>query len=240
MTYTDLIPKSYTTRALTGSVISGSGSTSGTDAEAYDGNNATYYRYQIYHNGDGSAHGTSYYECTWAKACHVTRAYVYLNFNTYGGNYKQVNHQMIIYLKINGSWTSIYDSGDVNDGNIGSNHWDTVNCTQDITTGWDGVTGMKVEFHSYSYSYEGDRQQYSQHDYCEVHCYREAYVEAFRIKKTSGNITIGRVEGLTGQKLRIRKGGVTYALPLLDTDDPCASPVRIYNGAAVKALALAD
>lgn len=57
-----------------------------------------------------------------------------------------------------------------------------------------------------------------------------------RIRTASGIINIG-VETLTAShKLRIRKNGVTYGIPLLSTSDIDASGLRIYDGASIKAL----
>jgi len=42
----------------------------------------------------------------------------------------------------------------------------------------------------------------------------------------------------SGDTPRIQKGGVTYALYLVDTTDPLASPVRIGTGAGTKAVRL--
>lgn len=39
-----------------------------------------------------------------------------------------------------------------------------------------------------------------------------------------------------GNQIRIRKNGVTYALYLVDTSDPNASPVRVRVGAGTKAV----
>lgn len=42
----------------------------------------------------------------------------------------------------------------------------------------------------------------------------------------------------SGDTPRIRKGATTYAVYLVDTSDPLASPVRIETGAGVKAIRL--
>jgi len=57
-----------------------------------------------------------------------------------------------------------------------------------------------------------------------------------RIKTSNGIIKIGckTLEG--AHKLRIRKGGTTYGIPLLATDDASASGVRIFDGSTVKAI----
>lgn len=57
-----------------------------------------------------------------------------------------------------------------------------------------------------------------------------------RIKTSSGIIKIGLQELKASHKLRIRKDSTTYGIPLLDTNDNDASPVRIYDGRSIKAL----
>lgn len=57
-----------------------------------------------------------------------------------------------------------------------------------------------------------------------------------RIYTSSGIIKI-QAETLSGHKLRVRKGGTTYGIPLVATDHADASKIRIYDGSDIKALA---
>ena len=57
-----------------------------------------------------------------------------------------------------------------------------------------------------------------------------------RVRKGSTNVAIGADALTAAHKLRIRKGGVTYGIPLLSVSDTDASTVRINDGASVKAL----
>lgn len=63
------------------------------------------------------------------------------------------------------------------------------------------------------------------------------------VRKTSGTIVLCAVAtadapaGMGGQ-LRIYKGGTTYALYLVETTDPNASPVRVRTSAGTKAIRL--
>lgn len=65
----------------------------------------------------------------------------------------------------------------------------------------------------------------------------------FKIRKTGSTIELCLVAtadapaGMGGQ-LRMRKGGVTYAVYLVETTDPNASPVRIRTSAGTKAIRL--
>ena len=65
----------------------------------------------------------------------------------------------------------------------------------------------------------------------------------FKIRKTGSTIELCLVAtadapaGMGGQ-LRTRRGGTTYALYLVETTDPNASPVRIRTSAGTKAIRL--
>ncbi len=61
-----------------------------------------------------------------------------------------------------------------------------------------------------------------------------------RLKAGNGTIKIGTLADLTGHSLRIRKGDTTYAIPLVETENPIASGIRIYDGSAIKALPKID
>jgi len=58
----------------------------------------------------------------------------------------------------------------------------------------------------------------------------------FRFRKGNETIKIGCVELESDHKLRIHKNGTTYGIPLLATNDPNASPIRVYDGGTTKAL----
>lgn len=61
-------------------------------------------------------------------------------------------------------------------------------------------------------------------------------VEVLRIKMASEVVRIKGVLAGSSSKLRIRKSGVTYGIPLLTTDASKASPIRFYDGTDVKSL----
>lgn len=64
-----------------------------------------------------------------------------------------------------------------------------------------------------------------------------AYIDiGLKFRISGSTITIGALSDLTGQKLRIRNGSTTYALPVVATTNGSASTVRIYDGSSVKAL----
>lgn len=66
---------------------------------------------------------------------------------------------------------------------------------------------------------------------------KESYEDiGLGINSGSKIIKIGTLTDLTGHSLRIRKNGTTYAIPLVETDDLSASPIRIFDGSSIKAL----
>jgi len=107
-----------------------------------------------------------------------------------------------------------------------------------------GVLGIKAYAHVAVSSSGGPSNDHSACQIYEVQAWGPAYTDIGLRYYKGGVIAIG-VEALgASHKLRIRKGDTTYGIPLLETTDPNASPIRIYSGAALKALpklvALAD
>ena len=117
--------------------------------------------------------------------------------------------------------------------NLGTGTW--AKQTFDATGTWNDVTKIKftctgtcydVEFFSdiWNYTYE-------------LRAWGPASFDiGIRIRTSSGTIKIGVKDLVATHKLRIRKGGTTYGIPLLATNDPNASPIRIYDGSAIKSL----
>ena len=58
-----------------------------------------------------------------------------------------------------------------------------------------------------------------------------------RVRSSGGTVTIAGETLSASNKLRFRKGGTTYGIVLVATGDANASGLRIYDGAATKALA---
>lgn len=240
MNFTDVAPLAAVTKSWSYYATSEQ-STSGSGADAYDHNAGTAFGCLGHHGGDGSVEVALQLELTWAVPCKIYRVYGNVYLQTYGGNYRDDGNggwrHYYIQLRINGVWTTI-NQYDIKDA-LGSNQWGYESYVRDLTTGWDNVTGARIYSYVHSYSYEGDRQQFGRLYLYEFNVYREAIIEIFRVHRAAGQQKIGCVE-LNGHKLRMRKGGTTFGLPLVATTDPQASAVRIYDGAAVKSLALAD
>lgn len=86
---------------------------------------------------------------------------------------------------------------------------------------------------------EGDGNNANVYIYLyEIQANGEAY-EDIGIRYSKGGVTykIAGEELLSTHKLRIRRGGVTYGIPLVATTDSTASHVRMYDGSAIKSLA---
>ncbi len=66
----------------------------------------------------------------------------------------------------------------------------------------------------------------------------ESYIDVgLRIKSSGGIVTIGAQTLVEDEhKLRIRKGGTTYGIPLITPGGADDSGIRIYDGSSVKAL----
>ena len=73
----------------------------------------------------------------------------------------------------------------------------------------------------------------------EVQAFGKYYKDiGIRIKHNTEIIKIGAGDlNDNTHKLRIRKGDTTYGIPLLERDHDDASPILIYDGNQIKALA---
>lgn len=171
----NVTPMSIATKTITGAASSGTGTASGSNELIYDENNTTYYQYQIYHAGDGNATGTLTFEATWTDPISVTSTYINSTQGTYGGNYKDSHMTFTTYLKISGTWTQV-DTYSSNVEGRGSNTWAWVTYEKTTSTGWSDVTGIKYYMYGYSYSYEGDRKQYTTLRMHEVKCNGKPYL----------------------------------------------------------------
>lgn len=78
--------------------------------------------------------------------------------------------------------------------------------------------------------------------YCgvyELQAWGPKYIDiGLRVRSSSGTVNVGVADAseMSLHKLRIRKGGTTYGIPLLATTDADACGLRIYDGTSVKSL----
>ncbi len=238
MDYTNIMPQSYVASSYV-ATSSSSKTITGSAANVADGNDSTYLRSYCRHGGDGSLTATLYSEHTWSYPITVYRARGKFRMGTYGGNYKDGDMRWRLYLKIGGTWTIVKDEY-LNTYREGSNSWAYKDRTLDISSTWANVTGARAWCYGNAYSYEGDRQQLLDQYIYDLSIYRQQNTEILRIKTPSTIIGIGRNDLTSSHKLRIQKGGTVYGIPLVETGDPTASKVRVYDGSVVKALVKAD
>jgi hypothetical protein len=153
------------------------------------------------------------------------KAYVQSNRQIYWGGFRTPNF-VRIYLKQSGVWNLLF-----NDERSAIN-WQV---DYDDSSGW-LCSGIKVEVESSSEGHDDD-DAYCQAQIYEVQALYTPYsASGIQVKTGAGIISIG-IEVLSGHKVRISApDGITYGIPLLATNDPDASPVRVWDGSAVKAL----
>jgi len=234
-----VLPYIASTYSVTRVPASGTTSLSGSLANTHDGSDSTYYRYYTQHGGDGSITSTFYTEYTWTYPVTIRRVRGVFQTGTYGGNYKNGDMSWNVQLKIGGVWTTV-SSTSFHSGAEGSNTWAYFSRTLDTLGTWANVTGCRGYSWGTAYSYEGDRQQLLDQYIYEIGAYREKNVEILKVKTPTTIIGLGRNDLSAGDKVRIMKNGTVYGLPLVQTGDPSASPVRVYDGSVVKAIAQAD
>lgn len=140
----------------------------GASTDVYDGSFTTYHGVQSAHGGDGSNTCTITSEHTWIVPRDLSPIIVKLY--AYGfphGNYVQSIVTAEIWVQQSGTWNSIYTYTGTGE----------VTLSPSLTTGWVGVTGIKVYVYAYAYSYEGTRSQ---------DCYTRVYeVQGFYRKTKS-------------------------------------------------------
>jgi hypothetical protein len=238
-----MIPLAQVTKSLSNTSAQASDtSLSGSVSNIYDGNNGTSILWYVHHGGDGSVDGYLDFQCTWVKPKTIYNVYGNGTAHMDGGNYftdRGSEFDFSTYLYYGGGWNTIAASGAIYNGKAGDGA-QPYNWISNVSGQWDNVTGARFYMHVLSSSYEGNRQQFGWLYMNEFAVYREAYSEIFRVKRPSVTTRIGYRDTKSGSKMRVAKAGTIYELPLLDTDDPDASPVRVYTGSAVKALPLAD
>jgi hypothetical protein len=221
---------------LTSTTHSYSGTDSGAGANSIDGNWSTYQGT----NGSGGGNfwsGTLISEHTFSKSRLLTQVSFRITGASYGYGSDAADSQGHTYVQYwNGSTWITFSGGEGSwAGGEGLASYDSgvVNLTPSITT-----TKVRVYVTSEA-SAQGDGSTTYGHIYLyEIEAYGEGY-EDIGIRYRSGSTTyiIAGEELLSTHKLRIRKGSTTYGIPLVATNDASASPIRIYDGSAVKALA---
>ena len=187
----------------------------------------------------GSASKTIISEHTFSRALTVNSIKYRLLYQCNAGGPdggRDYAYEVYVAYKVGETWTKILNASGSGDGNNGPNV-DTGEVT--FSTPVANVTAIKVYIYVYSHTTEGG---ISGHAYIyEIEAFGQPYDDiGIRFYKGAAVYKIGVEPLLSTHKLRIRKGSTTYGIPLLATTDALASPIRIYDGSAVKSLPLVD
>lgn len=199
----------------------------GTPADGADDNLTTYYGVKHKTSLWSHLHSEIILEAEFSEARNLDE--VTIKVGEWGDDNDQSAYYWVSYY--DGSWHYIAEQIDF----LGDPD-QTVTATW--TAGWSNVTKIKVEVEVY-YKYTANQLETHAYIY-ELQAWGTKYEDiGLRAHDGSDVINIG-VEELDGHKLRIRKGGTTYGIPLVDTTDGDASGVRIHDGSSIKALPKID
>ena len=145
------------------------------------------------------------------------------------GGYSGVITVCKIYLYYSSSWNEVFDVREA----IGSGQW--TKRTEYQTGNWSDVTKIKLVV--YGGVQPGPGLPVGLYDF-ELRAWGPPNLIDIGIRVRAGGETlaIGTQEVDVTHKLRIRKGGTTYGIPLIATGGTDDSGVRIYDGSSVKTI----
>lgn len=235
MALIDLIQVGSTTHTYTSAGAVNVGAT----GNELDGDWATYYGIH-YHTS-----AAQYVQCdhTWATPRRVDQ----VDFSFYGYAYEYGDDTGYVWLSYKLQWYNGSTWADITGSTYSDYHsqyHDSLSIS--VTSGHVTLTGLDlsgcygIRAYAYARAYNNSNNNSNVTLYIyEVQAWAEVYSD-IGLKYSRGGTTykIGADTLTAAHKLRIRKGGVTYGIPLLSTGDSHASKVRIYSGGAVKALPL--
>ncbi len=157
----NMVQQSGTTETCTYTTASGgTASVLGNCAKTSDGNFGTYYGVEheyINHDGTGACSLTGEY--LWGSVEKINN----IEFKVYSralpdGNYAWSKITLVVYVKQGGSWNQVY-TDTINGGNWEDGSWLDRTIQQSLTSGWEGVSGVKIDCSAGAYSYEGNGYQ---------------------------------------------------------------------------------
>ncbi len=142
------------------------------------------------------------------------------------------------YNNWHGHWyVSLYYSGGWNQ--VMTGEWTGTSSTQtdNISTGWENVTKIKVQGTGYGIP-DGMYPGACIHTTYELRAWGPPNFgdSGFRIKSSGGTVIIAGQRLNATHKLRLRTDGETLGIPLVATNDPDANGIRIFDGSDVKSL----
>ena len=213
----------------------------GSEGSMYDSNDGTYWNVQNIASGGGRENGHCWIqsETQWVTPIRVTsvRAKMYTKCWS-GGNYQNrgipIRNQQIIYLRIGGVWTSVFN---YTSPYIGGDSQPNITTSKDetVSTGWYNCTGIKVYCWANSYAYEGSRYNDTEARIYEIEAYG-LLDSKLRIYDGAGVVKIGSEVLNSSHKLRMYDGSNIIGIPLVNTTDGVATGVRINDGGLIQAL----
>jgi len=116
--------------------------------------------------------------------------------------------------------------------------------TSTVNTGgnvqWTGslpnVLGVRLRTYAYNHTSKNDHGNHQENIY-EIQAWGQVYKPTgLKYEKAGVTYQIGGEELNSTHKIRVKTGSTTLGIPLLDTTDAYASPIRVFNGTAVKSL----
>ena len=144
MALRDIVSTVLTTPSVSRTSSGGGATDSGSAASTYDGNTTTFYGRSVALSGDGGISVTVNGTYTWVTAKDIEKVVViakgdYLHTR---GNYPSYSRYVKVSIQQSGGWVEVSSTSA---GGI-----ETIT----LTTGWEGVTGVKVDCYGYDYGYE--------------------------------------------------------------------------------------
>lgn len=211
------------------------GTYEGTMANCYDTNFSTYLGNHRYRGGSGDwgITGTTTFEAIFLVPQNINTL-SYKGFVSCDGNGEYGNGAWQAYVEMatGGAYFTIVSTS-------GGNHGEWNIGTVVSTTGWTGVTKVRMRLYS---SAGGDRDGQITIELYELDAWGSAYQDVgFRVYSGTAAIAIG-AEPLdaTAHKVRYFSGTTAYGIPVVSTTSPKASAVHFFDGTGVMALPLTD
>jgi hypothetical protein len=189
-----------------------------------------------YSSGDSSSGGTSLHTATSTHTFIAKRTITQWKYrvkNTHYATGPSASHSgwWKVEYKVNGgAWTTLAGSFyTYSGGETGGGSYDSGTITLNVTV--EDVTDVRLTSYAQSDCYDGHRSVET--NLYEVEAYGASYSD-IGLRVYNHSIGVETLE--SSHKLRVNKAGTIYGIPLLATDDSNATPVRIFDGSAVKAL----
>lgn len=210
---------------------------SGSSVYSYDINNTTY-QGVTYSRGasDGTATVTSLHEFVAPVTVSNIKYYIILQAGNWGKYIQERQVTLTVSYKVGADWTAAvsYDSG-VSGGGV--TDYNTGYATYTPVSPITSVVAIRAIAYATSVGAGGEGGSYGYAKIYEIEANGQPYNDiGLRFIDGDGVTRKIGVESTLASKLRINKTGTIYGIPLVDTTDNTALPLRIFNGSVVKSL----